>query len=148
MAVVVFAITHDRGMTLPTWSDSGHGTGSGNRKWKEEVEIAFERKELEKRFQRLLTHFRPCPTYIWHCRHSLPSADTGNPQCRPRNRKWKPEVEIAHERQVLAMRFQRLPPHFRLRLLRIWHCRECPTSAYIGNSNCGHETGSGNRKWK
>jgi len=45
-------------MALPTRSDigssdAGHETGSGNRKWKPEVEMTFERKQMAMRFQRL-----------------------------------------------------------------------------------------------
>jgi len=39
--------------------------------------------------------------------------------CRPRNRKWKPEVKITFERKHMAKRFQRLPPYFRLCPTRI-----------------------------
>ncbi len=62
--------------------------------------------------------------------------DIRNTNCRPWNRKWKPEVEIALERKVLAMRFQRLPPHFRLCPTQKRHCRHGPTSADIGNRKC------------
>ena len=33
------------------------------------------------RFQRLPTHFRPRPTYIWHCRHGPRSTDIRNLKC-------------------------------------------------------------------
>jgi hypothetical protein len=36
---------------------------------KPEVEITFERQMIVIRFQRLLPHFRPCPTQKLHCRH-------------------------------------------------------------------------------
>ena len=69
-------------------------------------------------------------------------------KCRPRNRKWKPEMEITFEQKQMVKRFQWLPPHFRPCPTRIWHRPHCPTSADVGNALVGHETGSGNRKWK
>ena len=67
--------------------------------------------------------------------------DIGNPKCRPRNRRWKPEVEIILEGKQFAMRFQkRLPPHVRPCQTQKWHCRYGPTSEI---QNVGHGTGSG-----
>jgi len=74
-------------------------------------------------------------------------------KCRPRNRKWKPEVKITFERKQMAKRFQRLPHIFDHARLRYWTtdtARHRPTSATsvdIGNSSGGHETGSGNNFW-
>jgi len=69
-------------------------------------------------------------------------------KCRPRNRKWKPEVEISFEKKQVTKRFQRLHPNFRLRPTQVWHCRHGLTSAYIGNSNVATkpevETGNSN----
>ena len=47
-------------------------------------------------------YIRPCPTYIWQCRHTCmhgpTSAGIRNSKWRPRNRKWK--VEITYEQKT------------------------------------------------
>ena len=76
-ATPTFSTMLDADMTLPTLPDIGRHpelkmtatkTGSGK---------TLEREELAKRFQWLPTHFRPCPTQIWHCRHG-PTLGTQN----------------------------------------------------------------------
>ena len=75
-------------------------TGSGNN---------FERKQIAKRFQRL-------PHIFDHVRLRYDTGVTAphrKHMCRPRNRKWRPEVEITVERKQMVKemvkRFQRLP---------------------------------------
>ncbi len=104
---------------------------------KPELEITFERKKISMRFQRLPPHFRPCPTSIWHWRHGQRLAEVG--------RRWyttkiqdggqqKPEVEITFTRQVMAPRFQRLPPHYRPCPTSQCHRHHCPTLSDYRNS--------------
>ena len=60
---------------------------------KMEAAITFKRLEITMLFQFLPPHFRPGPTWIWHCRHRPTFRDVGG---RP-NSKWrprKPEMEI------------------------------------------------------
>ncbi len=49
----------------------------------------------------------------------------------------RPEVEITFERKRMTKRFQRLPPHLLPCPTQICHCRHCPTSADIRNSERG-----------
>jgi len=59
---------------------------------KTKAALNFERLEISMRFQPLPPHFRPGPTWIWHCRHWSTFPDVG----RLPNSKWlprKPEVE-------------------------------------------------------
>jgi len=84
-------------MTLPTRSDIGNepevDTGSENMK----RGITFERKELEKRFQRLHPHFRLYPTKMALLtraeigQHRKPEMSTMEPEVETGsgNRKWK-----------------------------------------------------------
>ena len=88
-------------------------------------------------------HFRPRPTWIWHCRYRQTFCDVGR---RP-NSKWrlrKPQVEITIERNELATQLQRQPLHLRPWLARPWHYRHCPTLADYRNSRRRPL----NRKWK
>ncbi len=67
---------------------------------------------------------------------------------RPRNRKWKPEVEITFEWKQMAKRFQRLPhifDHARLRFGTDDMARHRPTSeSQMSVTKPEVETGSGN----
>ena len=68
----------DLDMTLPTWPDVGRHRKlicrPQNRKWKPEVEITFERKEMAMRFQRL-------PHILDHARLRCDIAETA--RCWP-----------------------------------------------------------------
>jgi len=96
-ATLTFSTTADLDMTLPTQPDiSQHRkpetsatepeveTGSGNSMRTENVSDAIPTDTPT---------FSAMPDQTVHCRHGPTLADIGNPKCRPRNRKWKPEVE-------------------------------------------------------
>ena len=110
----------------------GHGTGSGNRKWKPEVEIALKRNVLAMRFHRLHPHFR-----LPDSKMALSTRPDIGQHRKPEMSATEPEVETGsgnnYERKELAMRFQRLIPYFRPCQTQICHC---PRSTDIRNSKC------------
>ncbi len=79
---------------------------------------------------------------------SLPTWPDIDGRRKPEMSATEPEVETGsennHERKELAMRFQRIPPHYRLCPTQKCHCRHGPTSTDVGNPRCRQW----NRKWK
>ncbi len=105
-----------------------------------EVEITFERKELEKRFQTATATFSTVPDLDL----ALPTQPDIGQHRKPEMSATKSEVQTGSGNNIewkeLEMRYQRLPPHGIADM-----ARHRPT---LETRNVGNGTGSGNRKWK